>query len=789
MPFRVSARTLLQLGAELISSDAIALYELIKNAFDAGSSEVVIQVVIRLPFMEVQTLKEMVEHGATNTVFRSIGKVPNLSEAQSFFKNALLAHAPEADALRTQVDQLKTWAELADVLSETNYIVVSDTGEGMTLQDLDDIYLLIGTHHRLDQRQELAHNRESSPSERPILGEKGIGRLSVMRLGQRLRVITTKREESNWNTLTIDWSLFAHASHALLDEIDVHPEVGSPKDDPRLSGTTIRISDLNSEWNEGKCKYLALEEFSKLMDPFAASSWLKLNFEYNNVAVKIPPIEQILFEIAHAVIRAEYRTNWEQGPRLSGSIRYREREKIFAKSVIELSSIATTSSETLCSLGPFNVLIYWYNRRVLTAIDGVGAIQKVRDLIARWSGGLKMYRDGFRVNPYGGQEDDWLGLDRKAFSTSGFKMNRGQIIGKVSITSEDNPYLVDQTNREGLRDTDEMRALIKILKNMIESEIVPFFNKVDEDQKVREPLDFRDMEERVALQETRARHNLQQLLQRYPATPENESVVGEIESALEEIYNMIRQANILADEYERGRTELLHLAGLGILVEILAHELNRATEYTLAILAGQKTLDISEGVKSLFATLEAQLKTLQKRLRILDPLSTTARQKKESFNLISWIREILETHQFAFVQHGIQTEVEVAPYPAETTLRVRAVKGMIVQVLENLISNSIYWLNRRKQLEPNFTPKINITIDTEAKEIRFTDNGPGVDPRRREDIFQPFVTDKPPGEGKGLGLYIARELSIYNGANLFLSDQTTDHPDRYNTFIFVLEDK
>src|SRR5258708_3922012 len=49
MGFRVQARTILQLGAELISSDAIAFYELIKNSFDAGAKAVRIRIVCLLP--------------------------------------------------------------------------------------------------------------------------------------------------------------------------------------------------------------------------------------------------------------------------------------------------------------------------------------------------------------------------------------------------------------------------------------------------------------------------------------------------------------------------------------------------------------------------------------------------------------------------------------------------------------------------------------------------------------------------------------------------------------------
>ena len=48
MSFKFKARVLLELGAELISSDAVALYELIKNALDAGSKEIDIRIRIAM---------------------------------------------------------------------------------------------------------------------------------------------------------------------------------------------------------------------------------------------------------------------------------------------------------------------------------------------------------------------------------------------------------------------------------------------------------------------------------------------------------------------------------------------------------------------------------------------------------------------------------------------------------------------------------------------------------------------------------------------------------------------
>jgi signal transduction histidine kinase len=118
---------------------------------------------------------------------------------------------------------------------------------------------------------------------------------------------------------------------------------------------------------------------------------------------------------------------------------------------------------------------------------------------------------------------------------------------------------------------------------------------------------------------------------------------------------------------------------------------------------------------------------------------------------------------------------------------VTAVKGMIVQVMENLISNSVYWLKQRRKLDVDFRPKISVTIDTRHKEIRFNDNGPGVPPEKKDDIFRPFFTTKPPGEGKGLGLFISREIAHYHGGEVYLSDIHAAGKKTLNTFVFSLE--
>lgn len=792
MPFKVAARTILQLGAELISSDAIAFYELIKNAFDAGSPRAEINVVNCLPHNSAMTIREMLSEAESENGNRKLSN-DEIETIRDLFKSEFQPSAPNYDALNESVNNATSLEDFYQIIDESNNIEIKDTGEGMSRQDLADVYLTIGTRSRLAQReaQNSGEQSRSGKAKRPILGEKGLGRLSTMRLGEHLKVTTSESGEPNWNVLEIDWRDFSHASNKLIEEVSVEPRIGALKDAPEKSGTTIFISALESDWSRDKLEQIAREEFSRLTDPFVPSSRYPITLRFNGSVVPGVSFDKLIFDSAHAVVKAEFRFDGQdEVPQLVGSVNYRnrKREKTFELEGADLLSTTDSNTFILRRLGAFKVELYWFNRRLFNKTEGGPDYKRLKKLVEQWAGGLMLYRDGFRVNPYGSPEDDWLDLDKKALSVSGYKVNRRQVIGKVDISADDNPYLVDQTNREGLRDNDEKNALVKLLQYILSDQLRAFLNEVDNEVQAREPLSFDDFEARLQTQEKQIEYYVQTLTERHPLVAGETQIIEGIRSSTENIRVLINEANQLAEEYEKGHTQLVHLAGLGLMVEIIGHELARATSRTLDILGSVRKTDLPNEFASVFDTLREQLKTLERRLRVLDPLSTSGRQIKETFELVSWIREILKSHQAQFERHGIELRLTAEPRE-KNTLTIKAVKGMIVQILENLVNNSIYWIKQQKRLDPRFKPYISVVIDTPNKEIRFTDNGPGISPKRREEVFQPFVTTKPPGQGKGLGLYVSREVAEYNGAALYLSEERTIHQEKLNTFIFALETK
>lgn len=786
MGFKIAARTILQLGAELISSDAIAFYELIKNAFDADSADVKISVVERIAYSKYRALKEFLSNRNNNLT---------IQEAREKIISAISPDSPEVDKLQKRIEAARSWDNMGKALDSANYIRIQDHGEGMSLKDLEEVYLTIGTRSRYLRRQKLRSDYLDSEEEsieksiKPVLGEKGVGRLSVMRLGDRLRVRTKKEGEEFWNFLDIDWAQFSHESDLFVEDISIAPWTGNKKaNDAESSGTVITISALKSKWAEEKLQEIAKDQFRKLTDPFTPKSKYPILLEFNGKEIKSPRFDKLLYELAHAHVSAEFRIDKEDGPLLTGQVNYllHKRNKLFRYNFSDLKSVCNLdASSVLRSLGPFNIMFYWYNRRLIRGIEGWGKQNELRELVKQWAGGIMVFRDGFRVLPYGGQDNDWLDLDKKAFGSSGFKLNRQQVIGKADISSIRNPLLIDQTSREGLVDSNEKDAFVTIIKLILFHEFKMFTDRIDRETKILESVSFKTLEQRLENEEENIQENLFKLIAEFDI-PKSNTTIKAIKETSDRIRDLLNNAKDLAEIHEDDKTKYLNLAGIGLMSEIIAHELHRASSNVLTELKIIDKNKLPSVLEKQLDTLEWQLKTIQKRLKMIDPLSTRGRQVKETFDLIKWIDEIMFAHKAQFQRHGIKYTFISQP-GEQGKFIVKAVKGMIVQILENLTANSIYWIKEHKKEYKNFKPEIIIKVDPDASTLFFSDNGPGISPERYEEIFQPFFSMKPFKIGRGLGLYISREIAEYNNAKLYLSETEINASGNLGTFVLEFE--
>ncbi|QEG25150.1 ATP-binding protein [Mariniblastus fucicola] len=605
MPFKITARTILQLGAELISSDGIAFYELIKNAFDAGSKKVHVDVLMRIPIEIVQEIAdsyEELEFENEDLAESEQAQVNGwLSASKALARKHLISSSPLAKDWLATIDSIFDCDELMEAFYDANAITFSDYGDGMSLDDLDRYYLTVGTPHRHNQRKEAEDGENEGESNGVILGEKGIGRLSAMRLGRQLSVKTATEEDAFWNHLDIDWDDFGEEIGKLVGEVHVEPEEGEEITKEEDRGTTIRVSCLNENWSSTKLQEIANSDIARLLDPFTKKKRISVFLRFNGRKVVIPKISEILLDRAHAILDAEFQIveneKGEPDVCLSGNVQYlvssatgaklRNRVNPFEKSYVDLMGIFENEDDvdldTCISLGPFSIKCYWFNRRLIKKITINEETLDLKKIIRQWSGGLALYRDGFRVPPYGSGDDDWLDLDRGALASQGYKVNRAQLIGKVDITGTDNPHLVDQTNREGLRNSRQTRALVLLCKNVLEVELRGYLKDVDDEIREEEKISFGDLSEQLDEVESKINNSLDDLAAVHDQNVELglAKVEKRLRSAYRTVVNVVDEMQGVVEATEDEKSKLLHLAALGLSVEKLAHELNRTTRHAL----------------------------------------------------------------------------------------------------------------------------------------------------------------------------------------------------------------
>lgn len=787
MAFAIKARVLLELGAELISSDAIALYELIKNGIDAGSRRLEVNVNVTLPHSAYRRLHKQLESETP----------PKADELIESLRRSFERSAPETrrDEFIEEMEAARTTKQLRSALdlayAKTSWISVEDWGDGMTLDDLNDVYLTIGTTKRLEQKDKLFRSwgdRSEDPPKIPM-GEKGIGRLAAMRLGDQLEVVSSVEGEKRWNYLRVDWGFIKEDLNQALSDFPADTGRGEPKS-PEEKGTTVTVRKLLADWSVERLGGLTRTEFARLYDPLTTAPRRdRIRFRFNAGSVDPTAFERELLAFADAYCTGEFR--YDDGvPTLVGTVHYSlfKRDKTFKLSGIHLENILKTEAgrrkkkrrdeddepkvgftndeliDALETLGPFSWEFHWYNRGRLRKEAYELWDQRLGEFVRLWSGGLLVYRDGYRVYPYAAPEDDWLDLDRDALAASGYKLNRSQIIGKVNISSRLNPRLQDQTNREGFRDCPEKSAMVRMLRQVIITEARTFLEKVNDETRPVSKDDLDNIERRLESSHKEAVRKVKDIGRRVPSEQET---INQLLDYLKDVTLAWEKAKDVAATFESDLERYLHLAGIGLMVEFIAHELTRATTSALETLDA-KDLKAKGALSPTLMTLRSQLKTIEKRLRVLDPLSVPGRQRRSMTDVREVARNVLDSHAAQFERHHIALKFE----EGSTDFVFKVEPGQIVQILENLISNSVYWLRERKIREPKFAPVISIRFT--GRELRYSDNGPGIPEERGEDVFTPFITTKPPGKGRGLGLYIARKLAEYNDARLELDQADKD---------------
>ncbi|MEN3285002.1 MAG: hypothetical protein V7607_6142 [Solirubrobacteraceae bacterium] len=412
---------------------------------------------------------------------------------------------------------------------------------------------------------------------------------------------------------------------------------------------------------------------------------------------------------------------------------------------------------------------------------------------------VNVYRDGFAV----ASGFDFLRLGQ-AFTGGGsfYGLRPQNVMGYVAVSGADNPQLEETTNREAFRRTpafERFDALLIHARNVINRALdeagrtaSDFARELQEQDQGLFGLTADELVETTADLSARASTakaaiaSVERVLTsvREAGNALGTATASDVSQALAELdeaRSVISAAEQLApiaanlrDRITRLETaydELIATAGLGIAAEGLAHDLTAVVQRLSerAKQARPYAKDVPVQVELVLDDVRWATGALRSQLRHLDPMLRHSRLLRESLDLGKVVSAQLDYHRQRLAGKGVVVHLHRRD-PA--TVRLSA--GRLGQALDNLMLNSEYWLDAEP---PPDEARIDVTV--EGHTITVSDNGPGVDPELRDAVFEAFVTRR--HEGRGLGLWLTRQLLDTDGASISLKG--TDGAARLHCFV------
>jgi len=325
-------------------------------------------------------------------------------------------------------------------------IIVRDDGVGMDSAQVKDKWMDIGSPHKKEIEKTSENNRI------PV-GAKGIGRFASHCLGKSLKLITASKNEHYGYRLHFDWTKFSPKVKAT--DVDVSTERFKKKISNR--GTTLVIDQLKQQWHDNEKLRNLLRDIFLLTSPIESPKSFKIK---ENISKECPELKRLNSSFLD---KATYHLRISLSKRKDISYEFYKIDKKIKEEKKQLQSELSCGDVTFDLYFYYKIASKWkeYTDRELTKKD----MEEIT-LMLREYGGIKLYRDKFRVKPYGDKDADWIGLDKWSRDQSIVPGNT-QVIGVVSISKETNPDIEDTTTREGVINKPQFFDLIKFITTSV----------------------------------------------------------------------------------------------------------------------------------------------------------------------------------------------------------------------------------------------------------------------------------------------------------------------------------
>ncbi len=760
--FKVSSAIKSLIGGGLITDNLVAVYELVKNAFDANATSVEI-------------------------IFQ-------------------------------------------DFSTKTPRIIIKDNGRGMSYSDIVNKWLFLaysgkrdGTEEE-DYRNNIVHNRFYA-------GAKGVGRFSCDRLGRHLRLISKKNTpNAKTECIEIDWRSFDLDQKKKFEEIDIqHSTLKQDRFDGG-HGTILEISEIDpSEWNRKNLLKLK-ETLSKLIRPDLNPSVQQKKFEIELIVPhELGSDKEIIKE------SKEKETDEREGYIYSKTVNGKIKNFIFDYLGIRTTKITSTISPDgkritteLYDRNTFlyelveknnyplirnlSITLYFLNtsaKNIFKRKMGVDAVSY---------GNIFVYKNGFRIYPYGERRDDSLGIDNRA--GQGIKRYIGlrSLIGQIDIGHQ-NSNLIEATSRDaGLVKNKEYQELVNPddgflittlrrlekfaveitewginddsynLKNQKEAKekLVKLISNIYDDHNIISLKFNRDIINIIDQKGDKSAKKLLGNLKRLAASSNDAELVKDtkrlektlndqakaINTASKTIESKSKENATLKSQLDEQQSETLFARSiltnetkelLSIQHHIYRHSAQHIAHFINSLLDAINSNASKEKLIELTDKIALENQKIITLSRFVTKANFDTTTSKITVDLVNFVNEyVLNVYQEYrhLAMNNQKVKITITKQP-EKAFKTTFKPIEIIIILDNILNNAY----KAKATKIELTWQ---TLNTSEIELRIKDNGIGVPEKNIDKIFDfRFSTT----DGSGLGLYHSRQVIEKMGGTISISNK------------------
>lgn len=752
--FKISSGLKNLIGSELITDNFVAIFELVKNSFDANASEV-------------------------NITFENI-------------------------------------------YSSSAKIIIQDNGKGMNYNDLINKWLFVAYSAKKDGTEESDY-RNQIRSNRHYAGAKGVGRFSCDRLGQFLNLITIKNvKNAKIENIAVDWKKFEENQKEEFIKIPVeHNELSQNKYGIK-HGTILEISGIHTEeWNREELKKLK-DKLSKLIRPDLNRSSKEKSFIINII---VPDeVQNDLIEKEKFLLKGEEHRIYRNT--INGKIENFIFEELDIKTTKIITEISTLGDVVTTSLNDrenfiytikeknkhsllkkISIKLYFLNRSAKIIFKrriGIDAVEY---------GNVFVYKNGFRIYPFGERNNDILGIDNRAVQGYNRYIGLRNLIGVIEIEGEETD-LKETTSRDGgLVKTKAYSQLedylIETLKRLekyvievtswgvnddnienlnideVNKKLVKLIGNISDDKSILGIEYNKDLIKLISQQEENSAKKLVSNFKRIASETNNPKLLADsekIERILKESDKRVQSAEkerdikivekkIVEKKLEQQISETLfakadRTSGIEDLLSI-QHHIYRHSAQHISVYIDNLVKSINNNKsKNELLEIASKISFENKKVITLSRFVTKAQfdttVSKINVDLINFVNEyvvnVYQEYKHLMMNH--QNFVIEAEKPKDTIFNTSFRPIELIIILDNLLNNSIKAKSTKVEIKWN-------KVSENEIELHLIDNGTGISNENLLKIFEPRFTTT---DGSGLGLYHTKDVIEKMGGEIIVNN-------------------